>query len=115
MLPRLDDGPARTTEGIGHEAVVETDAFLGNPVEVGSGRDLTQSPAVGGNRLVGMIVGKDKDDVWSTLGGCLGLRRQFGGFLDGGGTVGKIASEEKNRCGSEKGCIENRVSWIHVG
>jgi hypothetical protein len=62
ILPGEDDRPARAADRIGHERPVEPHALPRDPVDV---RGLDEFPvvAVGADRLVGMVVGIDEDDV----------------------------------------------------
>jgi len=62
ILASQDHRAARATDRIGHERPVEPHALPGDPVDV---RGLDEFPvvAVGADRLVGMVVGIDEDDV----------------------------------------------------
>jgi hypothetical protein len=90
MLASLDDGSARATEGIGDETIVEANALLGYAVEVRGWGDVLEASTIGGNCLVGMVVGKDEYDVRAFLGGSdvwfvgvlrVGLRRVWSRFV----------------------------------
>ena len=84
MLAGLDDGSAGSAEGVGHKAIVEAYALLGDTVEVRGGGYLAQSTAVSGDRLVGMVVRKNEDNVRPLFLGNVGFRFfgiSFGDFL----------------------------------
>ena len=67
MLSGLDDRPAWSAKRIGHETIVKADALLGNPVQVGGRSNLAQPAAIGRYGLVGMIVGKNENDIGPVL------------------------------------------------
>ena len=64
MFAREDDGPAGCADRIGHEGPVEDHALLGKPVDIGC---FVPVRSIGGDRLVGMIIGEDEQYVGSLL------------------------------------------------
>ena len=71
VLAGENGGPAGCTDGIGHCGIRKEHAHLGDTVNIGS---FDEAIAVGRNRLVGMVIRHDKDDVgtaWVRAGGRL--------------------------------------------
>ena len=64
-----DGRAAGGTERVGAEAVFKPNALAGDPVDVRGGVDRA---AVATDRVRGVVVGHDEDDVW-TFGGGLGF------------------------------------------
>jgi hypothetical protein len=60
VLTGENNGPRRGADGISDKAVGEADTFLCDPVDVGSSVDLG---SIGGDRVRGVIVREDKDNV----------------------------------------------------
>jgi hypothetical protein len=67
VLAGQDARPAGAADGVRDQAAVEPDALLADPVDV-RGVDELPRVAVGADRLVGVVVGEDQDDV-GLLGG----------------------------------------------
>ena len=72
MLAREDDGSAWGADGVGDEGSVEDHALVGDTVDV---RGPIPVGTIGGNCLVGVIIGKEEQHVW-TFG--LGGEKSFG-------------------------------------
>lgn len=60
MLSGQNSRPRRGTNGISDTGIGKQHAHFGNPIDVGS---FDQVIAVGRNRLIGMIIGHDENDV----------------------------------------------------
>ena len=68
MFARENDGPTGGADRIGHEGPVKDHSLLGKPVDVG--RFVPVRP-ISRNSLIGVIIGKDEEDV-----------QRFGGYCD---------------------------------
>ena len=68
VLACQDNGPARPTDRVGTEGVVESNALVGQPIEIGRLIDLA---AIGRDGMRGMVVAHDVDDI-GPLGRFLG-------------------------------------------
>ena len=106
MLTCLDDRPARSTKGIRHITIVKSYTLLGDAVQIGGRSNLAQSSTVSRNCLIGMIVGKNKDDVRAFLrgntAGIVGvlrvdLRRVRDRFVRASETEGKCQDRGKEK------------------
>ena len=62
QAPGKHRGPPRRAEGIGDEAIVETHAFVGQPIEV---RRVENLVAVAAHHRRNMVVGHDVEDIWA--------------------------------------------------
>lgn len=60
MLTRENDGSGRGADRVGHEGPVKDHSFFGKPVDVGG---LVPVRSIRGDRLVGVIIGKDEENV----------------------------------------------------
>ncbi len=60
MLSGKDHGAARSTDGVGDEAIIEAHALVGDSVEVWR---LVAVGSVGADRLVGVIITEQQQDV----------------------------------------------------
>ena len=65
MLSGKDHGTTGRTDGVGHEAPIETDAFICQPIDIRRGSYLSKSSTVCANRIAGMIIGHDEQDIWA--------------------------------------------------
>lgn len=63
VLSGQDDRSAGRADGIRDEALVEPHALTADPVDIRCWSDLCQPPAVGADRVAGMIVRHDEQDV----------------------------------------------------
>ncbi len=79
VLAGLNDGSHRPTDRVGDHAAVKTHALVGELVEVGRADGILEVAVVGADRLVGVVICKDEDDVGPL---CLGR------ILRGGGACG---------------------------
>ena len=76
ILARKQGGPAGRADGIGDKGMGETGALLREAVDVGSLIDLG---SVGGDGVLGVVVGEDKKDI----------RRRGGGWQEAAETRGQ--------------------------
>ena len=65
VLARENGGPAGAADRVANEGTIETHAGVGNTVDV---RCLVDLGTVGADRLIGVIIGEDEDEV-RALGG----------------------------------------------
>ena len=65
ILPRQERRPAGRADRVGDERVGELGTVRGEPIEMRGGVDLR---AVAGDRMLGMVVGEDEDDVGTPRG-----------------------------------------------
>ena len=77
VLAAHDHRAARTTYGIGTEALLKGDPVLGELVDVGCGIHRFQPSIVGTNGVRRMVIGKDKQDVRALA---LSFSNGLGGF-----------------------------------
>lgn len=61
ILARLNHRPHRTTNAVGNVTAIEADSLFGDAVNIGCLVDLG---TVTTDRLISVVVGKDKQDVW---------------------------------------------------
>ena len=65
VLACLDRGPHGTADGVGHVALLEEHAIPGQRIDVGRGGVLLEPGIVGPDRLVGVVVREDEQNVRS--------------------------------------------------
>ena len=70
MLTRQDCRTRRTTNGVGTKGIKEHSALSRKLIDAGSGRNVCQWPTVGRNRLNGMVVGKQEQNIGAL---CIGI------------------------------------------
>ena len=63
VLAGPEDGSAGGANGVGDEGVGEAHAVASEAVEVGSGGDFCEATAVGADRVGGVVVRHDEEDV----------------------------------------------------
>jgi len=95
VLPRLDHRPARRADRVRHKTVMEDHPLGGQAVDLGRLVDLR---AVGADRVRGVVVGEDEEDV--------GPLRRFGR-----GGCGEADRDRRNQHGERP---ENGSCRVHV-
>ena len=99
-----NDRPAGRANGVGDEGVPKQHALVREAVEIGGGIEDGEAAPIGAERLCGMIVRKDEDDI-----GAFGGLRRDGRNADNR-TSQHPQAQKPDRDGNPDACIqaENR-------
>ena len=63
VLPRKNRSPAGRTDRVGHEAILEYRAFMGDAVDIRRGQDIRQDASIRAYRLRGVVVGHNVNNI----------------------------------------------------